>query len=216
MRKVFLCMVLILSSITTLLAQTDAKAKAILAEVSKKYRSYNVIRTDFSYTISNPQANIKETKSGTLYVQSKANKYKVILGDQELMSDGKNQWTYLKDDKEVQLSEVDNTSNALNPAKIYTIYEKGFKYIYTGDTKSNGRVYNTIDLTPLDSKNSFFKVRLSVDKLKKQIKNAVIFDKNGSRYTYTVKSFTPVVKINDSFFAFDKKNYPGAEVVDLR
>lgn len=205
-----------MSSGVTAFAQSEVKAKLILAEVSKKYRSYDVIKTEFSYTLENPQAKIKETQSGTLFVRSKVNKYKVILKGQELISDGKNQWTYLKADKEVQLSDVDNSSDALHPAKIFTIYEKGFKSVYTNDTKLNGKVLHNIDLTPLDGKRSFFKVRLQVDKLSKQITNAVIFDKNGNRYTYTIKTFTPNIKVPESTFAFDSKLYPGVEVVDLR
>jgi outer membrane lipoprotein-sorting protein len=53
-------------------------------------------------------------------------------------------------------------------------------------------------------------------KLSKQITNAVIFDKNGNKYTYTIKTFTPNVKVPESTFAFDSKLYPGVEVVDLR
>lgn len=197
-------------------AQSEVKAKEILAEVSKKYRAYDVIKTDFSYTLENPQAKIKETQLGTLIVKSKLNKYKIILKGQELISDGKNQWTYLKADKEVQLSEVDNSSDALNPAKLFTIYEKGFKSVYINDTKLNGKILHNIDLTPLDGKRSFFKVRLQVDKLTKQIMNALIFDKNGNRYTYTIKTFIPNVKVPESTFTFDSKLYPGVELVDLR
>lgn len=216
MKKLLIVALIILGSGLTAFAQSEVKAKEILAEVSKKYRNYDVIKTEFSYTLENPQAKIKETQSGTLFVRSKVNKYKIILKGQELISDGKNQWTYLKADKEVQLSEVDNSSDALNPAKIFTIYEKGFKSVYTNDTKLNGKVLHNIDLTPLDGKRSFFKVRLQIDKLSKQISNAVIFDKNGNKYTYTIKTFTPNVKVPESTFAFDSKLYPGVEVVDLR
>lgn len=138
------------------------------------------------------------------------------MSNQELISDGKSQWTYLKEDKEVQLSDVDKSSNALNPARIFTIYEKGFKYLYTGDIKQNSRVYHVIDLTPLDSKQSFFKVRLTIDKLSKQISKALIFDKNGSHYTYTLRNFVPNAKVSESVFTFDAKKYPGVELVDLR
>ena len=215
MKKIILAL-FIVGTAFTVNAQTDAKAKAILAEVSKKYRTYDVIKTDFSYTLENPQAKIKETQSGTIYVKSKANKYKIILKGQELISDGKNQWTYLKADKEVQLSEVDNNAEGINPAKIFNIYEKGFKSLYTNDTKVNGRLVHNIDLTPTDGKRTFFKVRLQIDKLNKQITNAVIFDKNGNKYTYTIKTFTPNIKVPESTFAFDAKKYPGVEVVDLR
>ncbi|WP_207427292.1 outer membrane lipoprotein carrier protein LolA [Pedobacter sp. SYSU D00535] len=216
MRKFVLSALLVIGSVGGVLAQTDAKAKAILAEVSKKYRAYDVIKTDFTFTLNNPQAKLTETQTGTLYAKSKANKYKVVMKEQELISDGRNQWTYLKDDQEVQLDVVDNSPNALNPAKIFTIHEKGFKYLYTGDVKVAGRTQHVIDLTPIDSKRSFFKVRLNIDKVTKQINKAVIFDKNGNRYTYAIRSFTPNVKVSDSIFAFDTKKYPGVEVVDLR
>jgi outer membrane lipoprotein-sorting protein len=216
MKKLLIGALIIVGSGVTAFAQSEVKAKEILAEVSKKYRTYDVIKTEFSYTLENPQAKIKETQSGTLFVRSKVNKYKVILKGQELISDGKNQWTYLKADKEVQLSEVDNSSDALNPAKIFTIYEKGFKSVYTNDTKLNGKTLHNIDLTPLDAKRSFFKVRLQIEKLSKQITNAVIFDKNGNKYTYTIKTFMPNVKVPESTFAFDSKLYPGVELVDLR
>lgn len=216
MKKLMICAFVLLGSGMNLMAQSEVKAKDILAEVSKKYRNYDVIKTEFTYTLENQQAKIKETQAGTLFVRSKLNKYKVILKGQELISDGKNQWTYLKADKEVQLSEVDQSSDGLNPAKIFTIYEKGFKSLYTNDTKVNGRYVHNIDLTPTDSKRSFFKVRLQIDKLNKQITNAVIFDKNGNKYTYTIKTFTPNIKVPESTFAFDTKKYPGVELVDLR
>lgn len=216
MKKLFIAAFLVLGSGISVMAQSEMKAKAILAEVSKKYRSYDVIKTEFSYTLENPEAKIKETQSGTLFVKSKVNKYKVVLKGQELISDGKNQWTYLKADKEVQLSEVDNSADALNPAKLFTIYEKGFKSLYMNDTKVNGKMVHNIDLSPTDTKRSFFKVKLQIDKLSKQIVNAVIFDKNGNRYTYSIKTFTPNIKVPESTFAFDSKLYPGVEVVDLR
>lgn len=73
------------------------------------------------------KSKVKETQQGTLYVKANANKYKVAMTNQDLISDGKVQWTYLKNDQEVQISNVDS-GDAINPAKIFTIYEKGFKY----------------------------------------------------------------------------------------
>ncbi|HEY1024878.1 MAG TPA: outer membrane lipoprotein carrier protein LolA [Sphingobacteriaceae bacterium] len=218
MNKIVFSLFLLFGSAVSLFAQTDtdAKAKAILAQASKKYKAYDVIKTDFTFTVENPQANIKESQPGTLYAKSKANKFKVILKEQELISDGKSLWTWLKNDKEVQVTEADNSSDALNPARIFTIHEKGFKYLYTGDTRAGSKLYHNIDLTPVDGRHSFFKVRLRIDKSTKQIINAVFFDKNGNRYTYAIRSFTPNVKVPETTFTFDVKKYPGVEVVDLR
>ncbi|MFD1632046.1 LolA family protein [Pseudopedobacter beijingensis] len=196
-------------------AQNDPKAKPILADVSKKFRSYDIVKCDFSFTFTNRQANEQQSYSGVLYVQSKLNKYKVTLPNQEIISDGKSQWTYLKEDNEVQISEIDNSADAINPAQIFTLYEKGFKYLYVGDSKSNGKNYHNLELVPLTSK-SFSKIKLVVDKSTKLISSFSVYDKNGNIYTYIIKNFVPNVKVAPSIFTFDKSKYPGVEIVDLR
>jgi outer membrane lipoprotein-sorting protein len=216
MKQIVLSLLVITGGLFTAQAQTDAKAKAILAEVSKKYRSYDIVKTDFTFTLENQQAKVKETQQGTLIVKANANKYKVVMTNQDLISDGKSQWTYLKNDQEVQVTNVDNSGDAINPAKIFTVYERGFKYQYVSEKKVGAKVYQTIDLAPTDAKKPFYKVRLTIDKAAKQISNVLIFDKNGNKYTYNVKTFVPNVKMPESTFAFDSKKYPGVEVVDLR
>ena len=212
----FLSFFLLISELLS--AQTvpkDAQAKAILAAVSKQYRSYDMVKADFSFTLKNQQANISETQNGTLFVKSKLNKYKVSVGNQELISDGKVQWTYLKNDNEVQISDINTNPDALNPAQIFTIYEKGFKYVYLGETKLNGKVYQNIELAPISTR-SFSKIKLRIDKVNKQINNIVVNDKNGNVYTYLIKTFTPNVKVPETTFSFDAKKHPGVEIVDLR
>lgn len=216
MKKILIALLLLSGINSTTYAQVDAKATAILAGVSKKFKTYDIVKTDFVFTLESPQNNAKETQQGTLYVKSKANKYKVVMTSQDMISDGKSQWTYLKKDKEVQVATVDNSSDALNPAQIFTLYEKGFKYGYTGEKKVGNKVYQMIDLSPLDTKKTYFKVRLGIDKVARQIASVLIFDKNGNKYTYAVKTFVPNVKVPESTFAFDAKKYPGVEIVDLR
>ncbi|TFF34415.1 LolA family protein [Mucilaginibacter psychrotolerans] len=207
---------------TNAFAQKDNDAKLILNKLSKQYRSYDAVKTDFTLLVDNVQANVKQTQSGSLLAKSKVNKYKLIIYgagksvSQEIISDGKNQWTYLKDANEVQAADADNSDEGFNPAKIFTMYEKGYKYVYVGLQKASGKTYQVIDLTPENEKASFFKVRLMVDKVKNQLYSALIFDKNGSRYTYTLTTFTPVTGVADAVFGYDKKAHPGAEFVDLR
>ena len=225
MKKLFLYIVLSVFTATAAFAQKDADAKVILNKLSKQYRTYDAVKTDFTLTIDNPQANIKQVQTGTLIARSKVNKYKVTLFapgktkptvTQDIISDGKSQWTYLKDANEVQIADADNSEEGFNPAKIFTLYEKGYKYLYTGQQKVGAKVYQVVDLTPEDSKKSFFKVRLLIDKAKNQLYSTQIFDKNGSKYTYALRTFTPNYKAAESTFVFDKKAYPGVEVVDLR
>ena len=60
MKKLFIAAFLVIGSMMSVMAQSEAKAKVILAEVSKKYRSYDVIKTEFSYTLENPEAKSKK------------------------------------------------------------------------------------------------------------------------------------------------------------
>ncbi|MFD0792961.1 outer membrane lipoprotein carrier protein LolA [Mucilaginibacter litoreus] len=224
MKKIFLYLILSITSTSAALAQKDAEAKIILNKLSKQYRSYNSVKTDFSLAIDNQQAGVKQTQNGTLLSATKTNKYKVTLYapaslkaiTQEIISDGKNQWTYLKEANEVQLNKADNSEDGFNPAKLFTIYEKGYKYIYTGLQKIGAKSYQVVDLSSTDEKTDYFKVRLLIDKAKNQLYSAKIFDKNGSTYTYTLRTFTPNVKVTESAFVYDKKAHPGAELVDLR
>jgi len=226
MKKILIYTLLFTATVTSAFAQKDAEAAAILNKMSAKYHAYTTIKSTFSFTIEDKQSQTTTSQNGVLIVQAKTNKYHLTLFsseldkknmiEEEIMSDGKSQWTYIKKDKEVQLNNVDKSGDSFNPAQMFTMYEKGYKYIYTGDENVAGRVCQIVDLTPEDDKKEFFKVRLTIDKLKKQICSALIFDKNGVNFNYVITSFTPNVMVPETTFSFDKKANPGVEVVDLR
>jgi outer membrane lipoprotein-sorting protein len=195
-------------------AQQDPKATQILNGVSAKYKSFTSVKADFSIKIENGQNKTTDTQTGTLYV--KGNKYKVNLKNQEVMSDNKTVWTYIKEANEVQVNTYEPDENSITPSQIFTIYEKNFIYAFVEEKTVNGKVLQFIELTPNDKSKPYFKIRLGIDKAAKTVQNAVVFDKNGNRYTYEIKTFTPNPALADSFFTFDTKAHPGVEVVDLR
>jgi outer membrane lipoprotein-sorting protein len=223
MKKIILYTLLLVATISQAFAQKDKQARAILNAMSEKYHGYNTIKSDFTFTIQDQQNNVQQSQDGTLLIQAKTNKYKLTLYNEgsknvvqeEITSNGKDQWTFTPKDKEVQLNKAENSEAAFNPAQIFTIYEKGFKYLYTGDETLKGHLCQVIDLTPENEK-EFFKVRLWVDKVKKQLYSVMIFDKNGGRFIYTIKTFTPNVPAPEGTFTYDAKAHPGIELVDLR
>jgi outer membrane lipoprotein-sorting protein len=224
MKKLIAFLLFAVTSINLAVAQKDAQAKTILSQISAKYRTYSSMKTDFTFTLDNPQAGAKQIQDGTITAATKTGKFKVTLFDadnktaveQEIISDGKTQWTYLKADKEVQVNNAGKAGDELNPAQLFTLYEHGYKYVYTNDQKLNGKVCQVIDLSPEDANKSFFKIRLLIDKVKKQLYSATLFDKGGNKYTYTINTLTPNIKVAEDAFTFDRKTHPGVEVVDLR
>ena len=221
MKKLLIYILPILFTVNAF-AQKDADARAILNPISKQYRSYNAIKSNFTLTVTVGQEGSKSTQTGSIITQPKTNKFKMALYapggkvEQEIISDGKTQWLYNQADKEVQVNNVGKSTDGFNPADIFTIYEKGYKYLFTGTKKIGGKIYHEIELTAENANTNFFKIKLQVDKAKKQIYSAQIFDKNGNRYTYTIKSFTPNPAVTAATFTYDAKAHPGVEVVDLR
>ncbi|MBN8702713.1 MAG: outer membrane lipoprotein carrier protein LolA [Bacteroidetes bacterium] len=212
--------VVLISAFTSIVAQNneavDKKAKAILDELSAKTKTYTTIKADFNLTIEGKDKKVKESQSG--FMQLKGVKYKLDLKGQEIISDGKTIWTYLKDAKEVQINTIDEKSpDAFTPSAMFTIFETGFKSKFEKEEVKNGKTTQIINLYPLNpDKKKFHTAKLYIDKVKKQILIAKMLMKDGSTYIYTIKNFKTNEEIADAVFTFDKKAYPGVEVVDLR
>lgn len=193
----------------------DTEAKSILDKVSKKFKSFKAVQAVFHLKVEDASGKVQGNRQGTVFM--KGNKYKVQMAEQEIFSDGTTIWTYDKGANEVTVATIDPTANSITPQKIFTnFYDKDFLYKLNGEKKTNGKVIQEIELTPVDKSKAFHKVYVYVDKAAQNISSTKILEKNGNRYTYTVDSFKSDPPISDAIFVFNKNNYPGVEVVDLR
>jgi len=196
------------------LAQTDAKAKAILDAATKKVNSLKTVKANFSLSLAGANSSVKDTKKGTFYM--KGPKYYVALDGQEIICDNKTVWTYSKELNEVQVSNYNANEQTISPAKLFTnFYDKEYKYKYAGTRKVGGKVCDIVELTPTGSGKQFSKIELAVDKTN-TIVGGNVWEKNGNQYKYEITNFTPNAAVTDAMFAFDAKKHPGVEVVDLR
>jgi len=197
------------------LGQNDPKAKAVLDNVSKKFKSLKTVVANFVLKIQGGNNSVSDSKKGTVYL--KGSKYKVAMEGQEIISDNKTSWTYAKDVNEVTINNVDQSATTITPAKLFTnFYDKDFLYRLDAETTEKGKTLQNIEMTPTDKTKNIFKVVLSVDKKNQNIAKMKVFEKNGNQYTYEITNFTPNSNLSDATFAFDPKKYPGVEVVDLR
>lgn len=196
-------------------SQYDPKALETLDAMSKKYKAIPAFEANISYTLSNEIEKISEEFKGKITVMG--DKYRLALPEQEVINNGTTVWTYLPDAKEVNIDNFDaDSEEEINPSKIFDIYKKGFKYIYQADKTENGVLCEEIDLVPEKKDAKFFKIKMMINKKDKSLSSFTLFDKSGNRYRYAITKFNPSIKIDDSYFAFDPKKYPGVEIVDLR
>lgn len=200
--------------VITASAQYDPKALQSLDAMSKKYKSISAFEANISYVLTNDVEKVNEEFKGKITV--KGDKFRLALPEQEVINNGSTVWTYLPEAKEVNIDNYDPNSEDVNPSKIYDIYKKGFKYLYLQDKTEGGVLCEEIDLVPEKKDAQFFKIKMFISKKDKSIQSWVMFDKGGNRYKYTISKFNPNIKVDDNFFAFDLKKYPGVEVVDLR
>ena len=193
-------------------AQYDERALIVLNAMSTKYQSYSSFTAEFNYSMENEEEKIKDEFNGKITIMGE--KYRLDMGIQEIFNNGETIWTYMPEEKEVNISEFEPDEDELTPSKIFTAYENGYKYILL-DNESDAD-YNVIDLIPENNDEQFFKVRMSISKNDNMIKSWKIFDKNGNNYVHTITKFSPNNSLNSSYFEFDPSKYPGVEVVDLR
>jgi outer membrane lipoprotein carrier protein len=213
MKKFVFVAVLLFAGITAQ-AQYDPKALEILEAMSKKYKAITAFEANLTSGLSNESEGVNEEFKGKITV--KGDKFRLLLDDQEVINNGTTVWTYLPAAKEVNIDNFDPTSDEVNPTKIFDMYKKGFKYLYLADKTEAGVVCEEVDLVPEKKDAQYFKIKMMISKKDKSIQSWTMFDRSGNRYKYTITKFVPNVKVDDSYFTFDVKKYPGVEVIDLR
>ena len=168
-------------------------------------------------TVSNPggvQANFQMiskqfgSTSGTISI--KGHKFHASTPQAIVWFDGKTQWTYMKNNDEVNVSNPTEAElQSINPYNFINIYKKGFKL-------SSKKV------------NDSYEVHLkSTDKNRKIQEMYIIVDQQSYRPTHVkmlqngkwsvlLISGLKSTSLNDGMFQFNSKDFPQAEIIDLR
>lgn len=201
---------LILAFITlgfTAFAQNDAKAEALLTEVSNKIKSYKNISIDFKYELNNVnEENMSQETRGDVVIEGE--KYKLnILGITRIF-DGKTLYTISPEDEEVTISS-DNSDDesTISPSDMLSFYEDGYTYKMDIVQNVKGRKIQYVKLSPMDTNSEIKHVLLGIDATTKHIYNLIEVGKNGTKTTLTVNSFQTDQPISKTLFTFDESKY---------
>ncbi|MDR1182126.1 MAG: outer membrane lipoprotein carrier protein LolA [Bacteroidales bacterium] len=192
----------------------DMESVAILKELQRNLSSFSSISIDFTFRSEKNEKFIDEITGSVLV---KGNKYVLKTGQQLICCDGTNLWNYLPEQKEVTVSLYDKEDDdqMMNPLNMIQNYEKYYKSNFIREVIEKGILIQVIDLTPLEA-SSYYKVRLVLDKTKKQLMRLTVYEKEGIQYTYVVNKFVINQSLSDEQFSFDLAKYPGVELIDIR
>jgi outer membrane lipoprotein-sorting protein len=190
----------------------DAKSTEILNKLSAKIKSYKTFYLEFNATIKSATG-VNESETGKGWVKDK--KYYASYGNNTIISNGIKTWTIVKEDKSVYESDADDADDeSMNPKKLMTIWESGFKSKYDKEETLNGEKVHVINLYPKNPKTvNYHTIILYVSVAGGDLKKAIMKGKDGTVMTYSLTKLVPNETIEDSKFVFDIKKYPGYQLI---
>ena len=193
----------VVSSVQSMAQSNTAQARAILDKTSKVIGHKSGVSA--SFTLNNPTTG---NVSGTIAV--KGGKFNARTPQAIVWFNGKTQWTYMKKNNEVNISTPTQAQQQMmNPYTFINVYKTGYKM----SSAKAGASYE-VHLVAQNQKRSIQEMYVTVNS-KTYVPSRVKMKHNGRWYTVTISNFS-AKKQPDSLFTFNSKDYPSAEVIDLR
>ena len=146
--------------------------------------------------------------NGEIFI--KGTKFHATTPDATIWFDGKTQYTYMKGNDEVNISSPTEAQlQAINPYNFINIYKKGYKL-------SSKQVYNAyeVHLVATDKNRKIQEMYIIVDS--KSYHPTHVKMKQKDKWSTILISQLKTTTLDDGIFVFNSKDFPTAEIIDLR
>ena len=148
--------------------------------------------------------------SANFSISIKGNKFYARTPQAIVWYNGKTQWSWMKQTNEVNITTPTEAKQAqMNPYKFINIYRSG----YNLDMKTEGNSYQ-VHMVAQNKKRTLQELYITVDK-KSYTPSQVKFRQDKNWTTISISNFQ-AKNVSNSTFVFQAKDYPKAEVIDLR
>ena len=145
--------------------------------------------------------------SGTIAI--KGNKFNAKTPQAIVWYDGKTQWTYMKKNQEVNVSTpTEAQQQSMNPYKFISIYKNGFK-LGMKNVSEGWKIH----LYATNQKRTIKEMYIVVGK--NYLPKTIRMRQSNGWTTIKVTNFK-AKNLADTMFRFNAKDFPNAEVIDLR
>lgn len=146
--------------------------------------------------------------SGTIAV--KGRKFNAATPVATIWFDGKTMWTYMKKNEEVNITTPNETQlQKINPYNFINLYKKG----YDMTMRTSAGSY-TVHLTAQSGTSKIKELFITVNK--KSYHPTQVKMLQGNKWTTFDISDLNAATLPDTMFTFNSKDFPSAEVIDLR
>lgn len=196
------------------LSAQQADAKEIIDQTAAAFRQAGGIQANFTV-----QTYLKGTLEGTSsgIIRLRGEKFLLDADGVKTWFDGRTQWSYLVNSDEVNVSEpTPEELQSINPYALLSLYKHGYHLKLGKTTVYGGKPACEVILTAADKKQDLQCIILYVTKDSFRPLCVSMTQKGGGSVAIRITSYKAGQPYADDLFAFDKKAYPTAEVIDLR
>ena len=177
-------------------------AKSVLDKAAASISVKDGVRANFNMTGSYGNTN------GSIALKGK--KFHATTPQAIVWFDGKTQWTYMKNNDEVNITTpTESQLQAINPYNFINLYKKGYNYTMN----QSGSSY-VVHLTATTKEQKISELFITIDK-KSYHPTQVKLLQNKKWTIFDISSLKKAT-LADAEFRFNAKDYPHAEIIDLR
>ena len=145
--------------------------------------------------------------SGTIAIKGK--KFHATTPQATIWFDGKTQWTYMKKNDEVNVANpTESQLAAINPYHFIYLYKNGYN---SSMEKKGGNFVVTLKAT---GKKQIQEMVLTIGQ-KSYVPSQIRYKTAKGWTTIDIRNFK-AANLSDSMFRFNSKDFPKAEIIDLR
>ena len=193
--------ILILTALISTVA-TAQTAKSVLDKAAAHITVKDGVKANFKM-----QGGIGIT-SGIILIKGK--KFHASTPQATVWFDGKTMWTYMKQNEEVNVSNPTEAQlQAINPYNFINLYKNG----YNSTLNNTGNSY-VVHLTTTAKDRKIKELFVTIDKQSYRPTQVKLLQ--GKKWTIFDITDLSKSKVADSQFRFNAKDFPKAEVIDLR
>ncbi|MDD4609577.1 MAG: outer membrane lipoprotein carrier protein LolA [Bacteroidaceae bacterium] len=157
----------------------------------------------------------ENSSSGEIYL--KKERFKIVTPRSISWFDGTTLWSYVSLNEEVTISEPTTEElNEMNPYALISNYKQKYTAHYQGEEVLHQEKTYCIKLVPQDMESDFSSIKVYLTVKDLQPLSITSRLKNGDNGTISIDTFHATEKLSNAFFHFPTKEYPTAELIDMR
>ncbi|CAN5608997.1 outer membrane lipoprotein carrier protein LolA [soil metagenome] len=198
-------LVLFAGHATPVFAQSQ-DGQAVLMRLGERYRAVQTLQADFTQQVGT------SSLRGSLTVRG--NSYRIEMGDQTLVSDGRTAWSYSRADNQVIVQNLAAAAGGFSVSELLTDYSTMFNVRGARVETTGGVRHDVLTLAPRQRGTSLRQAVLFVRSSDAVPTRINLTDTSGTEVAFRLSN----IRVNPTVAAdaFRFRTPSGAEVVDLR